>query len=56
MRSPCVGICSIDPDSGYCWGCARTVEEIVRWMGFSDAEREAIWAELPTRFGEPPAG
>jgi len=24
---PCVGICTTDPDSGYCLGCGRPPEE-----------------------------
>lgn len=25
---PCVGICTTDPDSGYCLGCGRPPEEV----------------------------
>ena len=28
VPSPCINICTIDPDSGYCMGCSRTQEEI----------------------------
>ena len=29
--SPCISICKIDPDTGYCYGCARTNEEKLIW-------------------------
>ena len=47
--SPCVKICAIDPVSGLCGGCGRTLDEIARWMVISDSEREAIMLELPQR-------
>ena len=30
-RFPCIGVCSIDLNSGYCLGCSRTLEEIYKW-------------------------
>ena len=39
----------MDPQRGLCLGCARTLDEIARWGGMSDAERERIMAELPRR-------
>jgi len=29
--SPCISICKTDPDTGYCYGCARTNEEKLIW-------------------------
>ena len=29
--SPCISICKTDPISGYCYGCARNSEEIIKW-------------------------
>ena len=31
ILSPCINICTTDPDSGYCLGCSRTPEEIEKW-------------------------
>jgi uncharacterized protein len=39
----------MDPRLGLCLGCARTLDEIARWGGMSDAEHERIMAELPRR-------
>ena len=29
--SPCISICKTDPTTGYCYGCARTIEERKIW-------------------------
>ena len=49
IASPCVNICSIDPDDGYCEGCRRTLDEIARWTTMPVAERDRIMDELPAR-------
>jgi len=49
IESPCVDVCVIDPDSGLCEGCARTLEEIARWAAYSTDERRRIMAELEGR-------
>lgn len=49
IASPCTNVCSIDPATGYCEGCARTLDEIARWTMMAPAERAAIMAELPAR-------
>ena len=47
--SPCVGHCVIDRQAGLCTGCARTLDEIVRWGAADDVERARAWAALPAR-------
>lgn len=49
MKTPCINICVVDPQSGFCIGCGRTSAEIAGWVRMSDAEREAIMEELPPR-------
>ena len=29
--SPCISICKTDPITGYCYGCARSKEELKIW-------------------------
>jgi len=48
-HSPCVGICRLDPISGWCDGCGRTGREIADWIDASDDDRLAIFARLPER-------
>jgi len=31
VPTPCINICTIDQDSGYCMGCSRTPDEIDKW-------------------------
>jgi predicted Fe-S protein YdhL (DUF1289 family) len=49
IETPCTKVCTIDPDSGLCIGCGRTLGEIGDWMSLSEAERRRIMAELPRR-------
>lgn len=49
VPSPCVAICRMDPATGLCEGCARTLGEIATWSGMTDDERRAVWAELALR-------
>ena len=49
MQSPCVKFCVLEPGSGLCSGCGRTLDEIADWGTLSDEERRRIMAELPSR-------
>jgi predicted Fe-S protein YdhL (DUF1289 family) len=39
----------MNPQSGLCIGCGRTLDEIARWADMTNAERERVLAELPLR-------
>ncbi|GLQ19923.1 hypothetical protein GCM10007854_08780 [Algimonas porphyrae] len=52
VESPCVLICSMDRESGFCFGCGRTTDEIAYWGLRSKEERDVIMAELPARMPE----
>lgn len=49
IESPCVKVCLVHPETGYCLGCGRTRDEIARWSTMSPAERRAVMAELKSR-------
>ncbi len=49
IPSPCVGICRLDPATGLCAGCMRTLAEIAAWPAASGAERLAIVQRLRAR-------
>jgi len=49
VPSPCSSVCRIDPASGFCEGCWRTLDEIVAWSTLSDQEKRAVWTELERR-------
>ena len=48
-ESPCVGICLLDPATGCCRGCLRTLAEIASWYEASVSEKRAILARLEQR-------
>ena len=31
ITSPCISICKMDPDTGFCQGCARSSQEKILW-------------------------
>jgi predicted Fe-S protein YdhL (DUF1289 family) len=53
IDSPCVKICVIDPASGLCLGCHRTLEEIAGWSAMTPEARRRLMAELPGRASKP---
>lgn len=46
METPCRNLCALDPARSRCTGCGRTMDEIARWSGMTDAERAAIMARV----------
>lgn len=49
MESPCIDVCTIDPERGLCAGCGRTLDEIARWSSLDDAQRRSIMDKLAER-------
>jgi predicted Fe-S protein YdhL (DUF1289 family) len=49
VASPCTSVCIVDPVSGLCGGCFRTLEEIAGWIDFSASEKRAVIAALDAR-------
>jgi predicted Fe-S protein YdhL (DUF1289 family) len=49
--SPCIGICRIDPATGWCQGCWRTLDEIADWPMLSVREKDALLFRLKDRRG-----
>ena len=47
--SPCQLVCSMERESGLCFGCGRTQDEISYWTLKTQDERNIILAELPAR-------
>jgi predicted Fe-S protein YdhL (DUF1289 family) len=48
-ESPCIAVCLIDPRTGLCLGCGRTLPEIARWPRLASTERQAIMSSLAQR-------
>jgi predicted Fe-S protein YdhL (DUF1289 family) len=49
IETPCIKICVVDPETGFCIGCGRTRAEIGGWLGFTPEERRGVMRELPER-------
>lgn len=49
IETPCIKVCVIDPETGFCVGCGRTRGEIGGWLGMNSTERHQIMTTLPER-------
>lgn len=49
VASPCTNVCRMNPATGYCDGCLRSIDEIVAWTRLDDAGKHAVLAQLPAR-------
>jgi len=49
IQSPCTSVCRMNPATGYCEGCFRTIPEITDWSRADDARKRAILAEVASR-------
>lgn len=47
--TPCIKICEVDPQSGLCRGCWRTLEEIAGWSAYDTRRRQEVMQRLPER-------
>jgi predicted Fe-S protein YdhL (DUF1289 family) len=52
MPSPCTSVCKIDPATGWCAGCLRTIDEIAAWGSLDNAAKRTVWKRLPARRAE----
>ncbi|OFZ90734.1 MAG: hypothetical protein A2V78_03025 [Betaproteobacteria bacterium RBG_16_64_18] len=51
VPSPCINVCRMSRDTGYCEGCLRTIGEIAGWSQYSGNQKRAVLARLPARKG-----
>jgi predicted Fe-S protein YdhL (DUF1289 family) len=49
VSTPCIRVCILDPETGLCEGCGRTMEEITSWYRLGEDERLKIMATLEER-------
>ena len=49
VPSPCIDICRMNPDTQWCDGCLRTLDEIRDWSSFDDDAKRAVWALIDAR-------
>lgn len=49
VPSPCVNICRMEPASGLCAGCWRTIDEIAAWSKMDDDAKRQVWQAIALR-------
>jgi len=53
VPSPCVNVCQMDPRSGLCLGCRRTLREIADWLEMTAEEKLAVLERVAQRAHAP---
>jgi predicted Fe-S protein YdhL (DUF1289 family) len=53
VPSPCINVCRMNPDTGLCEGCLRTLDEIAAWSAMANVEKRLVLAKLPARRNRP---
>lgn len=49
VPSPCAKVCALDPRSGYCVGCYRTIDEVANWVEMSAEDKRAVLERVAQR-------
>ncbi|MEM1020272.1 MAG: DUF1289 domain-containing protein [Sphingomonadales bacterium] len=53
--SPCIQVCVINQETGWCYGCYRTLQEITQWTKMTSDEQSALKDLLDVRAADPRA-
>lgn len=49
VPSPCNNVCEMNPQTGLCKACFRTINEIAQWGVATESARRATWKEINRR-------
>ena len=49
VPSPCISVCRVDADSGWCEGCLRTLGEIAAWSQLGNDAKRGVWRIIEQR-------
>lgn len=49
LATPCIGVCSLEPKTGFCLGCWRSADEIAAWPDLDYDGKVAIVERLRAR-------
>ena len=47
--SPCIGVCKMDEQTGFCLGCTRTIDEIRNWSIMLPEQRHETLHQITER-------
>ncbi|MBK6295276.1 MAG: DUF1289 domain-containing protein [Rhodoferax sp.] len=53
VPSPCNSVCRMDPTTGWCLGCFRTLDEIASWSRMTPEQQRAVLGTIPQRAQHP---
>jgi predicted Fe-S protein YdhL (DUF1289 family) len=56
VPSPCIDVCRMNPRSGLCEGCFRTIDEIMQWSNGSESFKRSVWVDIYQRRDESEQG
>jgi predicted Fe-S protein YdhL (DUF1289 family) len=49
VASPCVDVCRMNAETGFCDGCLRSIDEIAAWSAYGDDAKRAVLARIDSR-------
>ena len=49
VKSPCIGVCSMNEQTGLCHGCYRNIDEIKQWWDLNNLQKQAVLDKLAAR-------
>ncbi|WP_292936874.1 DUF1289 domain-containing protein [Noviherbaspirillum sp.] len=49
VPSPCISICRMNPQTGLCEGCLRSIDEIALWSTATEEMKRQVWVEIRRR-------
>lgn len=49
VPSPCVNVCQMHPETNYCVGCLRTMDEIADWLDMRNEEKFEVLERIERR-------
>lgn len=52
IKSPCIKVCAVDGQTGWCLGCGRSLKEISYWTKYTEQQRAAVMKDLETRIAK----
>ena len=52
VPSPCQSVCVMHPDTGWCEGCMRNLDEITNWSRMDNSAKRVVWGLLPERLAQ----
>ena len=49
IKTPCIQVCMVDGETGWCLGCGRSLREIAEWTKYTDQKRSDLIKESQSR-------